>query len=98
MGNTPKPFVRISEEALQPFSHGQKYQSDDLPLSEKLGLTQIGACYCEVPAGKTACPFHVHHCEDEMFIILEGEGAYRFGEETYAVKAGDVLGAPRGGG
>jgi uncharacterized cupin superfamily protein len=32
-----------------------------------------------------------------MFIILEGEGTYRFGAETYPIKAGDVLGAPAGG-
>ena len=34
---------------------------------------------------------------DELFIILEGEGTYRFGDESYPVKAGDVLGAPAGG-
>lgn len=46
---------------------------------------------------KPDCPFHVHHVEDEMFVILEGSGEYRFAEETYPVGAGDVLGAPRGG-
>ena len=32
-----------------------------------------------------------------MFVILEGQGKYRFGDATYDVAAGDVLGAPRGG-
>ena len=32
-----------------------------------------------------------------MFVILEGEGIYRFGSKSYTVMAGDVLGAPRGG-
>ena len=32
-----------------------------------------------------------------MFIILEGEGVYRFGDNTYPIKAGSVLGAPAGG-
>ena len=32
-----------------------------------------------------------------MFIILEGEGIYRFGDKTYPIKAGSVLGAPAGG-
>jgi uncharacterized cupin superfamily protein len=39
----------------------------------------------------------VHHAEDELFIILEGQGTYRFGDANYEVAAGDVLGAPRGG-
>lgn len=37
------------------------------------------------------------HVEEELFVILEGEGTYRFGGERYAVGPGDVLGAPAGG-
>ena len=32
-----------------------------------------------------------------MFVILQGKGSYRFGDTTFDVAAGDVLGAPRGG-
>ena len=39
----------------------------------------------------------MHHVEEEMFVILEGSGRYRFGESIYEVEAGDVLGAPCGG-
>ena len=91
------PVVSIHELALEPFAHGDHFESLDAGLSEQLGLTQIGAAYCEVPPGKSACPFHVHHVEDEMFIILEGNGVYRFGDSSYQIKPGDVLGAPRGG-
>jgi uncharacterized cupin superfamily protein len=31
-----------------------------------------------------------------MFFILSGQGEYRFGEETFPIKAGDVLAAPAG--
>jgi len=79
------------------FSHGKKFASEDASVAEPLGLKQIGAVYTVVPPGKSACPFHVHHMEDEMFVILSGVGSYRFGDEVYAVKAGDVLGAPAGG-
>lgn len=91
------PVIGISELELEPFQHGDAYESCDAGLSERLQLTQIGAAYSVVPPGKSACPFHVHHVEDEMFFIVEGSGRYRFGNESYAVKAGDVLGAPRGG-
>src|SRR6185295_16794314 len=37
------------------------------------------------------------HQTQELFIILEGEGTYRFGAENYPVKAGDVCAAPTGG-
>ena len=51
-----------------------------------------------VPPGKKAFPFHVHHNKHELFVILEGTGVYRFGAETYPIKAGDILAAPAGKG
>ncbi len=40
-------------------------------------------------------PHHVHHCADEMMLILEGEGTYRWGDARLPVKAGDLVGAPK---
>lgn len=91
------PVVSIAKLQRKPFQQGEAYESADANLSGPLGFTRIGAVYTEVPPGKSACPFHVHHVEDEMFVILGGSGEYRFGDETYQVAAGDVLGAPRGG-
>ena len=50
-----------------------------------------------MPPGKSSCPFHSHHVEDELFVILEGHGTYRYGSERQLVGPGDVLGAPAGG-
>lgn len=97
MADKLNPVFRISDAPLEPFTRGEAYESLDAGIGQALGLTQLGAAYSEVPPGKSGCPFHVHHREDEMFVILEGEGEYRFGEQVYQVKAGDVLGAPRGG-
>ena len=92
-----RPIVNLADLAREVFRRGDVYESVDAPISEYIGLTQIGAVLTEVPPGKSACPFHVHHVEDEMFIVLSGTGEYRFGEDIYPVGAGDVLGAPRGG-
>ena len=92
-----RPILSISDLELTPFSHGKHYASADVRIGELLRLTNLGANYTEVPPGKSSCPFHVHHVEDEMFIILEGSGSYRFGDKTFPVKAGDILGAPCGG-
>ncbi|MFK7912673.1 MAG: cupin domain-containing protein [Pseudomonadales bacterium] len=97
MSKTPQAVVRLSELALEPYEHGERYRSMDAGLSERMALTQLGAAYSEIPPGKTACPFHVHHVEDEMFVVLAGTGEYRFGDTVHAVAEGDVLGAPRGG-
>lgn len=92
------PVVRLANLPLGSYERGTAYRSSDAEgVGVRLGLTRLGATYTEVPPGKSSCPYHVHHAVDEMFVILEGEGEYRFGNRRYRVAAGDVLGAPRGG-
>ncbi|MDF0599449.1 cupin domain-containing protein [Psychromarinibacter sp. C21-152] len=67
------------------------------PLTDALGMRGLGAMYVTVEPGRRAFPFHNHLGNDEMFVVLEGEGTYRFGEQEYEVRAGDVCSAPRGG-
>ena len=50
-----------------------------------------------MPPGKKAFPHHVHHVNDELFVILSGEGTLRFGAERYSVRSGDVIVCPAGG-
>ena len=97
MGKKYNPIARLSEMELKPFSKGRRYESKHARVGEALQLTRLGCGYSVVPPGKTGCPFHVHHAEDEMFVILSGSGEYRFGKKKYKVRAGDVLGAPIGG-
>lgn len=85
------------ETDLEEWSQGSLYGGRDARLGSLLGLKHLGIGYSEVPPGKSGCPFHNHHVEDELFIILEGEGTYRIGKERHAVRAGHILGAPAGG-
>jgi mannose-6-phosphate isomerase-like protein (cupin superfamily) len=43
-----------------------------------------------------APPLHVHHREDEVFVILEGEMRFRVGDREFTARAGDTLLAPKG--
>ncbi len=60
-----------------------------------LGLADLGCALQVVPPGKRAFPHHLHHCADEMMIVLEGTGEYRWGEERHPVGPGDLIGAPK---
>lgn len=91
------PLVRLSELVLDRNAGPGWFESFDGYVGDILQLTRLGCAYTEVAPGKTACPYHVHHAEDEMLVILGGEGDYRFGGRIYKVRAGDVLGAPVGG-
>ena len=92
-----EPVVNINELKLETWERGTRYGGADVRLGTKIGVKDLGISYSEVPPGKSGCPFHNHHVEDEIFIILDREGTYRFGDESYPVRAGSVLGAPAGG-
>lgn len=92
------PVVRLSEATLETSERGTRFGSADAHrLGTLAGLKSIGFTYTEVQPGRSGAPFHNHHVEDEMFVVLEGEGTYRFGAERHSFKAGDVLVAPAGG-
>lgn len=46
--------------------------------------------------GKRSCPYHLHHAQEELFVVLEGEGTLRVAGEMLPVKAGDVVFVPPG--
>ena len=97
MDAVTRPIVALGDLKLVPFEQGTLYKGSDAGFAALLGLKGLGIRYNEVPAGKSSCPFHNHHVEEELFIVLEGEGTYRYGPNSYPFKAGDVLGAPTGG-
>ncbi len=66
-------------------------------IGNPLGLEGLGCRYFVVKPGRRAFPFHNHLGNDELFIIMEGQGVYRYGDKTMEISAGSVCGAPRGG-
>jgi len=91
------PAVNVGELQLDHWQQGSFFAGSDTSFGALLGLKDIGISYNEVPPGKSGCPFHNHHVEEELFVILDGEGDYRFGDQRILVSKGDVLGAPTGG-
>jgi uncharacterized cupin superfamily protein len=73
------------------------YTSRRALFSASLGARQLGYNLTVLPPGKVQCPFHSHHGEEEMFLILEGEGELRFGSNRYPIRKHDVIACPTGG-
>lgn len=78
------PIVNLAGLALEHWTQGTLYESRDASFGARLGLKDLGIGYGEVPPGKSGCPFHSHHVEDELFVILEGHGTYRYGRRRSA--------------
>ncbi len=91
-----RPVVNIADLDMKASRRGSRFASRAGRLGAATGMKDLGAQYIVVPPGKAAYPFHSHRTNEEMFIILEGEGTYRHGAERWAVRAGDVLSAVAG--
>ena len=96
MTDTLKPVASVDALPLKRRDWDNGIGADETNVSRALGLTELGASYFEVRPGDSAFPFHVHYQEDEIIFIIDGEGTYRFGSDSYAVRAGDILSAPKG--
>ena len=57
---------------------------------------KLGASVDTVAPGKRSCPYHCHHAEEEMFIVIEGAGTLRVAGEMLPLRAGDVVFIPPG--
>jgi uncharacterized cupin superfamily protein len=82
-------FDDVEENGIYTSSRGQ--------ISDHIGARKLGYNLTVLPPGKVQCPFHNHYGEEEMFLILEGEGELRFGDQRYPIRKHDVIACPTGG-
>ena len=94
---TKKPVISVADVPLRDGGNGGAFKAKIGPFGPMIGSAGIGVMLHVVEPGQKAFPFHAHHQIHELFVILEGEGTYRFGEERHPVTAGDVCAAPTGG-
>lgn len=55
---------------------------------------RLAAVEFRVPAG-FAAPLHVHHHDDEMFLVLSGDVRFRLGEDVVKAEVGSLVYGPR---
>lgn len=94
-----KPVLNIADAASFPNQPegSTRFGSVMAPMGAAIGAQKLGVMYMQVEPGKRAFPYHCHHGNEEMFVILEGTGTYRYGGQEYPLRAGDVCAAPTGG-
>lgn len=93
-----KPVINISDLKYFDFGDGGKFECKMGRISPLIGAQQLGYNVTVVPPGKRAFPYHLHHTNEEMFFILEGEGTLRYNDEEFPIKKGDFISCPTGPG
>lgn len=92
-----KPVMNLDEVQFDDVEVNGIYTSSRATISDLIGARKLGYNLTVLPPGKAQCPYHSHHGEEEMFLILEGEGELRFGGRRYPVRRHDVIACPPGG-
>jgi uncharacterized cupin superfamily protein len=62
------------------------------------GSEQSGLHYEVIEPGNLNCPPHCHAAEEEIFIVLDGEGVCMLGDEEHPVRPGSIVACPPGDG
>lgn len=93
-----KPFLNLDEIVeFDDVEENGLFTSKRALFSAGIGARKLGYNLTVLPPGKAQCPFHSHRGEEEMFLILEGEGELRFGEQRYPIRKHDIIACPTGG-
>ncbi len=91
-----KPIINLSELTFET-SDAPGYEHQYGIICERIGAQALAYNLTKVPAGGKANPFHNHHGNEEMFLVIQGEGKLRYGEQEYPLAAHDVIACPAGG-
>jgi uncharacterized cupin superfamily protein len=100
MGERPKHIVNVGDVTEDTHADGDHWGGSYKPLTPLLdaGRGRLGANLTRVPPGRTACPFHTHQREDEVFFVLSGRGVLRYGDAMDEIGPGDCISCPAGTG
>jgi uncharacterized cupin superfamily protein len=93
-----RPVTIVNVDDVEPMVRGGRRRRG---LGEAAGARWTGMRHIECDAGTLTGPPHVHSAEEEIFVVLDGEGTlelYGDASETYPVRRGSVVARPPGTG
>jgi uncharacterized cupin superfamily protein len=91
-----KRMIHVDDLPLEHHAHGDRFEARGGSIGRAIGCKHLGCSLTVVPPGKRAWPFHNHHINEELFVILAGTGTVRIGDREHPIRAGDVIAAPPG--
>ena len=86
----------VNDVPLKRLHREPHYDSQRARLAPDTAAQKLGASFDVIAPGKRVCPYHLHHAQEEMFVILEGTGTLRVAGEMLPLRTGDVIFIPAG--
>ena len=67
------------------------FRARRLYFARTLGAEQIGASLWEIEPGQSNMPYHAHHANEELLVVLAGAPTLRTAEGERDLRAGDAV-------
>jgi uncharacterized cupin superfamily protein len=96
-GERPPTILHLDSVPVTGREHGRVFNTRR-DFGDNMGAETTGLGHLVVPPGKRSYPMHCHSAEEEMFVVLEGDGFLLLGDERHAVRPGHVISRPAGTG
>ena len=96
-GPRPETIVNLDAVTPQPLERPRVVRVRR-NLGNACGSVRTGLQHVEVAAGKESTAQHCHSLEEELFVVLDGDGVLVLGDEEIPVRRGHVVARPPGTG
>jgi uncharacterized cupin superfamily protein len=90
----PRPATIVNADAMEPFHYEMgAAKADARFLTRALGARGIALNRADILAGGEAAPPHCHSMEEELFVVLDGDGVLLLGAEEaeHPLRAGSLV-------
>lgn len=89
----PATIARLDEIPVQR-SDRPGYEEDLRDIGRHLGSETTGLRYAVLGPGALSAPPHWHTMEEELFVVLDGDGEVLLGDAAFPVRRGSVVARP----
>src|SRR5215211_2730935 len=93
----PRTIVALADGERSERRHGD-VSSLRRDLGDVLGSVRIGVGHLVVAPGKLTYPPHCHSADEELFVVLDGDGTLLLDDDEHPVRPGSVVARPPGTG
>jgi len=94
-GERPDHVVRLLDIATETVER-PGWEMTHRWVSAHFGAVTTGMSHFTLGPGAKSFPFHCHSAEEELFVVLDGEGTLRLGDARHPMRRGSIVSRPAG--
>ena len=86
-----KNIINLEGLEFKPGQPNENYRYESAPLASVMGAKKLGFHAEILLPGNFSCPYHFHHSEEELFLVLGGKAILRQAGKFREVVRGDLI-------